>query len=180
MGFTGFKEVRLTDDNMIRGRRLTDLESHIFNERQDLNYGVNNETLNEVLKPFYINKPVKDKWFELLCYYHRQTETYDRSLTNLRSPYDQAEACISHPHIRNLSTNNAIYIRRLIDKIAIAEGIQKDNNKHIYLSAQGWINEYLVLKSKNTLIIKKGKCFSYSESKNSSQRSRWCFLLRGW
>ena len=37
----------------------------------------------------------KDLWFKLCCFYHAQTELYDRSLTDLRSSYDKTESYIT-------------------------------------------------------------------------------------
>jgi hypothetical protein len=139
------------DTDVIRGRRLTDLESHIFNEWQDLNCGVNDKVIDEVLKPFIINKPAKDKWFELLCFYHYQTEIYDRSLTDLRSPLDPTEAYTADPDIRRLSNQNAINTKNLINNIAGIEHIEITKNRYNYLSAQGWINEYIALKEQGEL-----------------------------
>lgn len=36
-------------NDIIRGRRLTDLESHIFNEWQGLNFNISEEELNEII-----------------------------------------------------------------------------------------------------------------------------------
>jgi len=133
-------------DDVIRGRRLTDRESNMLNY-PDLPM-MDDKIWNEILAPFIINEPVKDKWFELLCYYNYQTEMYDRALTNLRSPYDETEAYIVEPEVRESSTINAINARKFVLQIAKQEGMgsyNSDNNKY-HFSAQGWIDEYLALK----------------------------------
>jgi hypothetical protein len=39
-------------EDIIKGRRMTDLESKIFNEWTDLLSGVDNEEIDEILKPY--------------------------------------------------------------------------------------------------------------------------------
>lgn len=87
-------------------------------------------------------------WYELLCYYHATTEKYDRTLTEMRSPYDPTEAWICIPYIRQLSNtfakrcwNNVLNMAR---ELNIPSYIIKENrfgHKYHY-SAQRWIDEY--------------------------------------
>ena len=99
----------------------------------------------------YMGKIFIDKWFQLLCYYHYQTEMYDRALTDLRSPYDVTEAYMVDPYLRNLSYANARKTRKTINSIAQIEHIQKNENKHNEFSAQGWSDQYLILYSNRQL-----------------------------
>lgn len=106
---------------------------------------------NENLKE-YNNKWIKDKQFMLLCYYHYQTEMYDRSLTNLRSPHDATEAYITDFCLRSLSYANARKTKEVIEYIALEEGFRVVNQYYngIY-SAQNWIDQYLSLYSHGKL-----------------------------
>ena len=86
-----------------------------------------------------------DLWYKLCCYYHAKTELYDRTLTDLRSPYDQTEAYIQGRE-RSLSCANARKIRQIVDDMAIGipqhiKSIGLNAGKHRY-SAQDWIDEY--------------------------------------
>ena len=97
----------------------------------------------------YLCKPVmndeSDLWYKLCVYYHAKTELYDRTLTDLRSPYDPTEAYIQGSE-RSLSWAYARKIRQFINEMAIgiSEHIKSSGlnaNKHRY-SAQDWIDEY--------------------------------------
>lgn len=90
----------------------------------------------------------KDLWFKLCCFYHAQTELYDRSLTDLRSSYDRTEAYITAEN-RSLSNSYAMRVHKFVIEIArkklfipehiIQSGFNKNQN---HLSAQGWIDLY--------------------------------------
>jgi hypothetical protein len=86
-------------------------------------------------------------WYKLLCFYHAQTELYDRTLTDLRSPYDPTEAFITG-ECRSLSNwfSKKMYdfIRRVAFELRIPNSvISKEGfgNRYNY-SAQHWIDEY--------------------------------------
>ena len=88
---------------------------------------------------------IQHLWYKLCCYYHAKTELYDRTLTDLRSPYDSTEAYIQGRE-RSLSYANARKIRRFIDEVAIdipahikSKGL---NDGRYHYSAQDWIDEY--------------------------------------
>lgn len=83
-------------------------------------------------------------WYKLLCYYQAQTELYDRTLTNLRNPYDPTEAYIVQPRVRELSNQYAHRCRKMIEFIANCENIPFDMRKYSYrnYSAQMYIDEY--------------------------------------
>lgn len=99
-----------------------------------------------VYKCEYLCKPVEeDRWFHLLCYYHCQTEMYDRSITDLRSPRDNSEAYFTDPTTKGMSAIYAGKTRRFIDRIAKTEGITPGKTFY-HFSAQGWIDQYLALK----------------------------------
>lgn len=87
-------------------------------------------------------------WYKLCVYYHAKTELYDRTLTDLRSPYDPTEAYIDG-RVRSYSNRYALNTRRFVDYVAKRLRITNRNfnefNNYNY-SAQGWINEYYRLK----------------------------------
>jgi len=90
----------------------------------------------------------EQKWFQLQCYYHYKTEMYDRSLTDMRSPYDKSEAYIVNSHNKQLSNIYAFNMFKQIRKIAEIHNldgfIDKTDifgNKYCY-SVNGWINNY--------------------------------------
>lgn len=85
-------------------------------------------------------------WYKLCVYYHAKTELYDRTLTDLRSPYDPTEAYIQGGIERSLSGVNARKIREFVNEAAIGipDYIKSNDlnaNKYRY-SAQDWIDEY--------------------------------------
>ena len=85
-------------------------------------------------------------WYKLCVYYHAKTELYDRTLTDLRSPYDPTEAYIQDGIARSLSYANARKIRQFVTEVAIGipqhiKSIGLNANKYHY-SAQDWIDEY--------------------------------------
>lgn len=88
---------------------------------------------------------IQHLWYKLCCYYHAKTELYDRTLTDLRSPYDPTEAYIQGRE-RSLSYSNARKVRQIVDDMAI--GIPQYiksiglNANCKYYSAQDWIDEY--------------------------------------
>lgn len=87
----------------------------------------------------------EELWYKLLCYYHAKTELYDRTLTNLRSPYDSTEAYIVEPHVRKLSNQYSHRCRKMIEFIANCESIPFDMRRYSQYknySAQMYINEY--------------------------------------
>ena len=98
----------------------------------------------------YMCQPIRTSeedylWYKLCVYYQANTELFDRTLTDLRSPYDPTEAYIQGIE-RSFSYANARKIRRLVDEVAIgiSEHIKSmglDAGKHHY-SAQDWIDEY--------------------------------------
>ena len=84
-------------------------------------------------------------WYKLCVYYQANTELFDRTLTDLRSPYDPTEAYVQGRE-RSLSNENANRIRRLVNEVAIgipahikSRGL--NDGKYRY-SAQDWIDEY--------------------------------------
>lgn len=93
-------------------------------------------------------------WFKLCCLYHAKTELYDRTLTDLRSPYDQTEAFIDEPRLRSLSNQYSKKLRNQILDIAyclnlpdyiINHNMRAEPGTKNY-SAQGWIDRYYFLK----------------------------------
>lgn len=96
----------------------------------------------------------ENMWFKLCCLYHAKTELYDRTLTDLRSPYDPTEAYIIKPWVRNLSNQYAIRLRNQIIDMAhdlnlpnyiIKHNMQTKPETRMY-SAQRWIDTYYFLK----------------------------------
>ena len=97
-----------------------------------------------------VNK-YEEMWYKLLCYYYGMTEIYDRTLTDLRSPYDETEAYLTTNEQRRLSNINANKIKKYIYYISDYNKILKEyqlfNSNKNNLSAQGWIDEYERFKS---------------------------------
>ena len=85
-----------------------------------------------------------DLWYKLCVYYHAKTELYDRTLTDLRSPYDPTEAYIEG-RVRKYSDKYAAEIRNFVLSIKKQLGLfnRKLNDfNHYRYSAQKWIDEY--------------------------------------
>ena len=83
-------------------------------------------------------------WYKLCVYYHAKTELYDRTLTDLRSPYDPTEAYIDGD-IRKYSDAYAIKVRNFVLSIKKELGLFNHNLSdfnHYRYSAQKWIDEY--------------------------------------
>lgn len=98
------------------------------------------------LTKFGLRDDKPDSWYKLCVYYHAKTELYDRTLTDLRSPYDPTEAYIQGGIERDLSYAYAKKIRQFVSRIV---GILPLLIKHSDLkadrysySAQDWIDEY--------------------------------------
>lgn len=87
---------------------------------------------------------VQHLWYKLCVYYHAKTELYDRTLTNLRSPYDPTEAYIQGGTERGLSCAHARKLRQFINRAAIELNIPEDiKSTFVYRPpAQHWIDEY--------------------------------------
>lgn len=84
-------------------------------------------------------------WYKLCIYYHAQTELFDRTLTDLRSPYDPTEAYIDG-RVRSYSNAYALRMRKFVYSIAKELDIPIKyaglNAAQFRFSAQGFINEY--------------------------------------
>ena len=115
-------------------------------------------------------------WYKLCCYYHAKTELYDRTLTDLRSPYDPTEAYIQDGTERGLSYNNARKIRRFVNKMALGipehiKHISLNTNKHRY-SAQDWIDEYNRLVADGEMDFIEAEYEKYESINNTSPEHR--------
>lgn len=45
-------------------------------------------------KNYYQQEPIEpDIYLKFVCFYQAVTELYDRTLTDMRSPYDKTESC---------------------------------------------------------------------------------------
>lgn len=98
------------------------------------------------MEPIKTNKD-KDQWFKLCCYYQASTEFYDRTLTDLKSPYDRTEAYIIGENRRWSILYSYEQHRRIMNVAAILgipDSIIKENgmNCGCRFSAQGWIDQY--------------------------------------
>lgn len=86
-------------------------------------------------------------WYKLCVYYHAQTELYDRTLTDLRSPHDPTEAYLQGRE-QGLSWFNARKIRKFVYEAAIKLNIPEHitsiglNANKYHCSAQDWIDVY--------------------------------------
>ena len=85
-------------------------------------------------------------WYKLCVHYHAQTEKYDRTLTDLRSPHDSTEAYVVGP-LKSLSSANARRMRKFIDELADRLGVPESiratglHGDYHGWSAQQWIDE---------------------------------------
>ena len=85
--------------------------------------------------------------YKMACLYMGKTELYDRTLTELRSPFDPTSAFLKNTYERNMSNAYAKKIRMEISKNNCYPlcCIKQEINKHSYYSAQKWVDEYLRL-----------------------------------
>ncbi len=82
--------------------------------------------------------------YSLACLYIGMTEKYDRSLTDVRSRYDQTEAFLYCNEIRSESNRYAAFVRNKIMKdyhIPWKE-IHDEIRRHNNYSVQNWVDEY--------------------------------------
>lgn len=91
--------------------------------------------------------------YELVVTYMALTELYDRSLTNMRSPYDSTEAYIENPRLRKISNAYAIRLKEEMKEKMNLKYFWDDFKKIIHQNrdknAQWWVDEYNRLISKN-------------------------------
>lgn len=134
----------------------------------------------EYYRTTYLCKPIMndelDLWYKLCVYYHAKTELYDRTLTDLRSPYDPTEAYIQNGIERRLSYANARNIRQFINEMAIgiSEHIKSGSlnaNKYRY-SAQDWIDEYNRLVEQGEMDFIEMEYEKYENMKNTLPEHR--------
>ena len=127
----------------------------------------------------YLCKPIMndelDSWYKLCVYYHAKTELYDRTLTDLRSPYDPTEAYIQGIE-RSLSWAYARKIRQFISEMTIdipehIKSIGLNANKYHY-SAQDWINEYNRLVENGEMDFIEEEYEKYKNIKNTPPEHR--------
>lgn len=113
-------------------------------------------------KNYYRQEPMEaDIYFKFVCFYQAVTELYDRTLTDLRSPYDETEAYFGG-RFREYKRHSDLYSERLYNQI-VKYAEQKTNQlfdvrrwKNVIrqrYSAQGWIDVFEHLKSENDEII---------------------------
>lgn len=82
-------------------------------------------------------------WYKLCVFYYAKTEMYDRTLSNLRSPYDPTEAWVEGS-VKSYSNAYALGTRNFVEYICRRLGINcrlYDFNRYHY-SAQKCIDEY--------------------------------------
>lgn len=104
---------------------------------------------------YTINNNVDDLYFKILIFYNAKTEMYDRSLTDMRSPYDHTEAYI----IGELRSRSIRYACRLYS--VLKQYIEMRTNKfniclwntlkikYNYYSAQKWIDIFNYFHNEN-------------------------------
>ena len=85
---------------------------------------------------------------KIYIYYMAKTELYDRTLTNMRSPYDSTEAFITGRFSRRLSNKYAI---TLSQKLHIGRIKRTINPSLLYMSAQWYIDVFNDLYENNEL-----------------------------
>jgi len=74
------------------------------------------------------------------CMYMAKTEMFDRTLTDLRSPFDKTEAYVIDHASNNLSNRYASMLRKELP-ISLMD-LRKTIRKHRSYNAQQWIDEY--------------------------------------
>lgn len=82
-------------------------------------------------------------WYKICVFYYAQSEMYDRTLSNLRSPYDPTEAWVEGS-VKSYSNAYALGTRNFVEYICRRLGIDyrlSDFNRYHY-SAQKCIDEY--------------------------------------
>lgn len=87
--------------------------------------------------------------YELVVTYMALTELYDRSLTNMRSPYDSTEAYVENPRLRKISNEYAIRLREEMNLKYFWDDFKRIIHQNRDKNAQWWIDEYNRLISKN-------------------------------
>ena len=82
-------------------------------------------------------------WYKLCVFYYAETEMYDRTLTNLRSPYDPTEAFIAGS-VSSYSNSFVLGTRNFIKYICRRLGMdcKLSDFNYLHYSAQKWIDEY--------------------------------------
>ena len=128
-----------------------------------------------------------DLWYKLCVYYHAETELYDRTLTNLRSPYDPTEAYLQSGIERRLSYAYARKLKHFVNEMAIKldipehiKSIGLNANKYHY-SSQDWIDIYnrLVENGEMDFIEEEYKKYEeYKKQINNSRIEMYKFLQR--
>lgn len=130
-------------------------------------------------KTTYLCKTVmndeSDLWYKLCVFYHAKTELYDRTLTDLRSPYDPTEAYIQGGE-RSLSWAYARKLRQFVNEMTVGtpEYIQHLNlnaNKYHY-SAQDWIDIYNRLVADGEMDFIETEYEKYERMKNTLPEHR--------
>lgn len=114
---------------------------------------------NMNFKRLYNQKQIEpDIYFKFICFYNAKTELYDRSLTDMRSPFDNTEAYIigknrvySNAFAKSLYDWIVNYVRFYINQPFSRERWNKAQN-HSY-TAQGWIDMFKYFKNKNDKVI---------------------------
>lgn len=113
-------------------------------------------------KRYYHQQPIEpDIYFQFVCFYQAVTELYDRTLTDMRSPYDETEAYFGG-RFREYKRYSDLYSERLYNQIV--KYIEKKTNQLFDIrrwkkeirqrySAQGWIDVFERLKEENDEII---------------------------
>lgn len=91
----------------------------------------------------FLDNDKQDLWYKICVFYYAQTEMYDRTLSNLRSPYDPTEAWVEGS-VKSYSNAYALGTRNFVEYICRRLGIDcrlSDFNRYHY-SAQKCIDEY--------------------------------------
>lgn len=106
-----------------------------------------NDILLKIDREVYIRKTLA---YKLACYYMGKAELYDRTLTDVKSPYDPTEAFLADSTHRRLSAIYLNKINNVIKKIIIYsndfyldfDDVREEIQNHSNYSAQDWVMEY--------------------------------------
>lgn len=112
-------------------------------------------------------------WYKLCVYYYAKTELYDRTLTDLRSPYDPTEAYIQGSE-RSLSGAYARKIKQFINEAAISLNIPKyiSSTCVYHRRAQDWIDDYNRLAADGEMDFIETEYEKYEKIKNTPPEHR--------
>lgn len=113
-------------------------------------------------KNYYQQEPIEpDIYFKFVCFYQAMTELYDRTLTNMKSPYDKTEAYFGGIYRENKRLSD-YHSKKMYD--CVVEYIIHKTNQPFDIrrwkkqirknySSQGWVDLFQAFKNNQDEII---------------------------